>query len=160
MAPVVDQLILSRTDSEKSASTVIAQLTSAHQSNIQIVDWLNPSWQENLIRRIEMHHLVRKLLDKIDSSNRLLLLIWNLLAYQRLKRGVNLLSRGQVVITDRLHAHILSVLMHKPHILLDNSYGKLGGFYQAWTNKVQSAQYANSVSDVEQMLGSLNAQFK
>jgi pyruvyl transferase EpsO len=39
-----------------------------------------------------------------------------------------------VVITDRLHAHILSLLLGIPNIILDNSYGKVRDFHETWTS--------------------------
>ncbi|PVD31827.1 hypothetical protein C0Q70_07245 [Pomacea canaliculata] len=42
--------------------------------------------------------------------------------------------RGLVVITDRLHGHILSVLLGIPHVLIDNPpYFKLSSFRRSWT---------------------------
>ena len=38
-----------------------------------------------------------------------------------------------MVVTDRLHAHLLSLLLAIPHAVLDNTYGKLGRFLDAWT---------------------------
>lgn len=58
------------------------------------------------------------------------------------------LSKGKVVVTGRLHAHILSVLMTKPHILLDNSYGKLQGFYDAWTKDLAIARFLTDANQV------------
>ena len=43
----------------------------------------------------------------------------------RLTSGSSLLARGRVVVTDRLHASILSLLLHLPHVNLDQSYGKI-----------------------------------
>ena len=45
-----------------------------------------------------------------------------------------MLGEGRVVITDRLHAHILSLLLGIPNVILDNSYGKLHDFYHTWTS--------------------------
>ena len=42
-------------------------------------------------------------------------------------RRVPTLRRGKVVITDRLHAHVLCLLLGIPHVLLDNNYGKVRG---------------------------------
>lgn len=56
------------------------------------------------------------------------------LAQRRLARGVSLLSRGRVVVTDRLHGHILALLLGIPHVVLDNSYGKLHHFIRTWTH--------------------------
>lgn len=41
------------------------------------------------------------------------------------KAGMQLLSTASVVVTDRLHASIMALLMHKHHVMLDNSYGKV-----------------------------------
>ncbi len=43
----------------------------------------------------------------------------------RTQMANNLFSRGRLVITDRLHASIMSTLMGKPVIYLDNSYKKI-----------------------------------
>lgn len=55
------------------------------------------------------------------------------LAEWRFRRGLAMLSAGEIVVTDRLHAHILSLLLDIPHVLLDNSYGKVAGFADQWT---------------------------
>ena len=34
-------------------------------------------------------------------------------------------SSSRLIITDRLHASILAFLLHKPHVFLDQSYGKI-----------------------------------
>src|SRR3546814_10452775 len=46
----------------------------------------------------------------------------------RFQRGLAMLAAGELVVTDRLHAHILSLLLDIPHVLPDNSYGKVAGF--------------------------------
>ncbi len=56
------------------------------------------------------------------------------LAQTRLERGIEILSKGESVITDRLHGHILSLLLDIPHTVLDNSYGKVSGFHAMWTH--------------------------
>lgn len=55
------------------------------------------------------------------------------------KRAVRMLSQGRVVVTDRLHAHIISVIMGIPHVVMDNSFGKIRTFYQQWTKSVPYA---------------------
>ncbi len=49
-------------------------------------------------------------------------------AGSELNRGVGILSRGKVVITDRLHGHIICCLMGSPHVVLDNIYGKVTNY--------------------------------
>ena len=55
------------------------------------------------------------------------------LATARVDRGLALLSRGRRIVTDRLHAHILSLLLEIPHLALDNDYGKVSAYIDAWT---------------------------
>lgn len=35
--------------------------------------------------------------------------------------------------TDRRHGHVLALLIDRPHVILDNSYGKISAFYRTWT---------------------------
>jgi pyruvyl transferase EpsO len=60
-----------------------------------------------------------------------------------------LLSAGRVVVTDRLHAHLLSLLLAIPHAVLDNTYGKLGRFLDAWTG---AAEGVHRVATAEEAL--------
>lgn len=53
-------------------------------------------------------------------------------ARARVARGLRLLSRGERVVTDRLHGHILSTLLGIPHAVLDNDYGKIAAYRAAW----------------------------
>jgi pyruvyl transferase EpsO len=69
------------------------------------------------------------------------------LAHERLHRGLTLLASGRVVITDRLHGHILCLLMGVPHVVLDNTYGKLSTFRDAWTADVDSAWWASTPAE-------------
>ena len=61
--------------------------------------------------------------------------------------GVKFLSRGKVIISDRLHAHILSVLMEKPNVILDNTYKKVTSFHSTWTPSVDNVLVASNVTD-------------
>lgn len=46
--------------------------------------------------------------------------------------GINFINRYDKIYTTRLHGMILSVLLDKEIVILDNSYGKNRGFYDAW----------------------------
>ena len=41
------------------------------------------------------------------------------------RKSIAMFSSSRVVITDRLHASILAFLLHKPHVYLDQTYGKI-----------------------------------
>lgn len=61
-------------------------------------------------------------------------------------RGFDLLASARYVVTDRLHGHIMSSLLGRPHVVLDNSYGKLSNFIQAWPRDI----YTRQASDLEE----------
>jgi exopolysaccharide biosynthesis predicted pyruvyltransferase EpsI len=75
------------------------------------------------------------------------------LAAERLEAGIGLLGGARAVVTDRLHAHIFSLMCDVPHVLLDNSTGKVRSFYETWTAESPLAHWADSAEDaVEQAL--------
>lgn len=69
------------------------------------------------------------------------------LAAGRVRRGLRLLSSGHYVVTDRLHAHILSTMMNIPHVVLDNSYGKIGGYMDSWSGRYEHLRRARSAEE-------------
>lgn len=136
---------VARTDSETSGDLNLALNILKEEQEITITDWLNPSITERLIHRMEIH--TKTLRKKIDPHNLLLFKLWNLLSKLRLNRGIGILERGNAVVTDRLHVHILSILLNKPHIMVDNNYGKLKRFYETWTYRCSLVKYASTSTD-------------
>lgn len=109
-------------------------------------DWLRE--QEVLVHRIRSG--LRRQATKYPNADwldRLASLSNEPLARHRLLRGVTMLSRGRAVITDRLHAHILSLLLGVPHCLLDNSYGKVRGCWETWTHGADLTVWCDSEAD-------------
>jgi exopolysaccharide biosynthesis predicted pyruvyltransferase EpsI len=47
--------------------------------------------------------------------------------FEILDLSIEVLSLGKLVITDTLHGSVLSVLMNKPHVYIDNGYNKVIG---------------------------------
>lgn len=54
-------------------------------------------------------------------------------ARARVDRGLALLGQGRRMVTDRLHAHILALLLDIRHAVLDNEYGKIAAYVETWT---------------------------
>ena len=61
--------------------------------------------------------------------------------------GMMFLQRGRVVITDRLHGHILCVLCGIPHVVIDPVNKKISSYMQTWTGGVENIQVAESPAD-------------
>jgi pyruvyl transferase EpsO len=119
------------------------------------VDWLGE--REVLLHR--MHGGLRRRSDRhaaLAPLWPLATLLYDPLARHRLRRGVTLLSRGRRVVTDRLHAHILSLLLGIPHCVLDNSYGKVRGCWEAWTHVAASAAWCDSEAEAFAKVGELD----
>lgn len=97
-----------------------------------IVDWPSEMRRRRVVDRLP--NVVRRLLPQRRAPNPVNPSDYEGLAQMRVERGFQLLSRGKIVVTDRLHAHIMSFLLGIPHIALDNSYRKIGNFVDAWTH--------------------------
>jgi len=58
-----------------------------------------------------------------------------------------IMSYGKIVITDRLHAYLMCQLLGIPHIILDNTYGKLSSYYETWGAKSELTHYVTSMDE-------------
>lgn len=133
--PVVDVLWLARTDKER--------LHAPPAGGVEVVDWVRPDpAPATVAARLEA--AARRLAPRFGDTveQRLRARQQETLARVRLARGIELLCRGRVVVTDRLHAHVLCCLLEMPHVLLDQSYGKVLALHDTWTNGIAPARVA------------------
>jgi exopolysaccharide biosynthesis predicted pyruvyltransferase EpsI len=142
----VDCLVLARTDKERAAGGLEAACQGLGM-RVAALDWLDEPLGV-------LHRIRNRLVARSRSSwagmaafQAPMLWIWDRLASQRTERGCRLLSRGRIVITDRLHAHILCTLLGIPHVVLDNNCGKLSGFMRCWTAEHPLCHLADSVEE-------------
>ena len=157
-APSVDVVWLSRTDAERTRAAVGEEL------DVATVDWTGHAagesgWTPAYQR---LHALTWNWGRRARRYPRLWPLLYPGLArgYERLAQervgvGVELLGRSRVVVTDRLHAHILSLLMGIPHVVLDTGYGKLDRFIAAWTADSPLLHRAGSWTQAAELAGGL-----
>ena len=148
-APVRPLLWLSRTDHEAGG-----ERPSGAARDI-CADWIGepPMRLASLSRRISRlgarWRLAARLLHRPQAR------LYEALATRRLDRGCRLLSSARVVITDRLHGHILCVLLGIPHVVLDNNYGKVRGFHETWTDSCELAHWSDSATEALAIASSL-----
>jgi len=50
-------------------------------------------------------------------------------------------SQCPAIVTNRLHGHILCVLLGIPHVFLPNSYYKNEAFYSTWTHDLPGCRF-------------------
>jgi pyruvyl transferase EpsO len=64
-------------------------------------------------------------------------------------RGLRILQSGRVVITDRLHGHLLAWMSGVPSVVLDNSYGKVHAVVRETTLGSPGVALAGSLAEAE-----------
>jgi pyruvyl transferase EpsO len=64
-----------------------------------------------------------------------------------LARAIHILSLGHIVVTDRLLAHILCLLLGIPHILLNDESGKNWHFHETWTRDAGLCRLAHTPAE-------------
>jgi pyruvyl transferase EpsO len=132
---------LARADEEALASPLAAAPPDVRRS-----DWptLPTAWR---LRRI-LSRVVSYATSRAPRPGRLLwranAALFDGLARERVRAGLALLGSARVVVTDRLHGHILTLLCDLPGVLLDSRTGKVRAFYEAWTRSSPLVRWADS----------------
>ncbi|WP_413740856.1 polysaccharide pyruvyl transferase family protein [Sodalis sp. RH18] len=137
-APEYPVLAMLREDKEKVANVDTSILT-----NIPVEDWITES--ASSVRNSKIEGAITAL--KGLKFNELRLNTLDAAAHNRFQRGIRQISRGQAIVTDRLHVHICSLLIGRPHAVLDNSYGKIQRFMSAFSGGTELSYKAESLSD-------------
>ncbi|MCO5964842.1 polysaccharide pyruvyl transferase family protein [Sinorhizobium meliloti] len=145
-APKYPVMMLLREDLERVAYD--GSLLEAF-GDVPRMDWIREHRGFHTLHRLKARP-VSLLTRRWTSSDRLVVL--NTLAKTRLKRGLSLLAQGDRVITDRLHAHIMCTLMNIEHVAMDNDYGKIHGYIDAWTSSYDGVVKANNPRQAISML--------
>jgi pyruvyl transferase EpsO len=127
--PSVDVLWLARTDAESLALPL-----PGTGDGVERTDWLDEPATSLRERYLSLCREPGRG-SGADASADALVATCDDLARERLDRGCSILSRGRAVVTDRLHGHVLCLLLGIPHVLLDNNYGKVRGFHETWTRE-------------------------
>ena len=143
--PVVDVVWLSRSDHESAG-----QQTRQMSVSMEKLDWLvgepgrfysgfSAKFTVRFRRLVQRTYRNSKFLrDHVWSVNTA---FFDLLARSRFQRGIRILSRGSIVVTDRLHGHILSTLLGKPQVLFDNHYRKIGNYLDCFSSPSEAIFY-------------------
>jgi len=119
-------------------------------TGIPVFDWL----EDDRTPLLRLERTLRSLGTGLWLRQRLRVAV----AEQRVRRGCAALGRGRVVMTDRLHGHILCLLMGIPHVAVDNNYGKLRSFVEAWTAEAPGVRFCESWSEAGDALRSLRGE--
>ena len=114
-------------------------------------------WQHRLSRT--MGWLSKEIWDNNHPYNSILATVDNpamvQISWDYLHRSIYQLNPYPVIITNRLHGHILCILLEIPHIFLPNSYGKNQNWHETWTKEISFCHYADNSLAITQALQEL-----
>jgi pyruvyl transferase EpsO len=130
---------LARADKESPAG-----VPPATPAGVLKVDWLRDEMTPTLRINRRLGRVLRRLPNLRGMLQGPLSWTYEPVARERVERGKRTLGAGRAVVTNRLHGHVLCMLMGIPHVILDNSYGKVRGFYQTWTHPSPLAEWSDS----------------
>lgn len=73
-------------------------------------------------------------------------------AHTNLNRGIAMLSQGEIVVTDRLHAFIMSTQIGIKNYTFDSLGGKISNFHRTWMTESDLTYLLNDVDDLKKHL--------
>jgi pyruvyl transferase EpsO len=76
------------------------------------------------------------------------------IAENNVRHAVRILSKGRLVVTNRLHATVLAALMGKSVVAMDNANGKISAIIGDYLGRMPGVRYAPSVKDAESLVDS------
>lgn len=135
--PTLDVIAMLRTDKEGAAGGTMSL------PGLRVEDWL--SEDAGAVRRAKAAAMLRAWATLTPSTARVR--AYEAAAWHRVARGFRQLSQGRAIVTDRLHVHILAMLLGRPHAVLDNFYGKIGRFMDAFTGGSSLVHRASDLED-------------
>lgn len=114
-------LIFKRIDKERTSVESYMMLSE----NYDVSDW--PFYEEKDEQMEHLEALIKE--EKWSEADEYAVKVY---MPQRVRTGVELISRYDKVISNRLHGAILAALLGKEVYIVDNSYGKNSQYYNAW----------------------------
>jgi len=145
--PEVDALVLQRCDKESRGAWTLdgslSQATYDWSGNTAAVKTLERlSWSDNRKLNRAVGPFSHRLAQRRAAA-------YKLGAQAVVAAGAELLCRGKVVVTDRLHAAVLARLRGRPVVALDNSYGKITSAASAWLGELGGITFAHDAAEAE-----------
>lgn len=69
------------------------------------------------------------------------------LAERWFQRGVDLVASSRVLVTNKLHGHIVASMLGMPHVVMDNGYGKVRATLDTWTAGLPGVHVARDAAE-------------
>ncbi|HHR0959562.1 TPA: polysaccharide pyruvyl transferase family protein [Klebsiella oxytoca] len=123
-----------RVDKEKND----IQQSLMSNNEIQSIDW-EDFVTSNDCRYEHFLNKFARFANKINAGflKNFVYSLWNKHSSRVVNRSASFFSQYGLIITSRMHGHILSCLVNRKNEVIDNSYGKNSGYFNEWTKKTR-----------------------
>lgn len=154
-------LWLARTDDERRGPRLCSD-----RPEHRMADWLSDDrralgWERSYVGRLTAQALLQRAMRRHPALAPpiagTVATVQRSAAFQRVRFGAGLLSSARVVVTDRLHAHVLCLMLGIPHVVVDTGYGKIESFVRAWSGTAPGVRLAQGAEDASSMAEDLLA---
>lgn len=158
-------LTIARADKEASSGLPELEASTFGDVDLERTDWSPRGWRlpvwQGLRRTAHAYELYvrarrRRLrwlpVGVVDRAGAKVIAAINRLS---IAGAVALYEPASVVVTDRLHAHVLAVLMGRRHVVLDNNYRKVSTIFDDYTGRFSTANYASSLDEAADVVTQL-----
>ena len=145
----IDVLCLLREDKESILKRDdVAREMSSRGCSVVLDDWLGGG--RSIVERVDnkLRLFTRRAPSLAAPFRSVAVRVRKGYALTRLAYGVNKLSQAKVIITDRLHVHVLCCLLGINHVIYDSYDGKVSALYETWTRAFPGAIMAKSPMDL------------
>ncbi len=139
-------IFLRRSDKEQAGT----DYSALKFLNMPELDWIK---EQPIPKSVGRKAKLRAILSGKLGKNALKIAQYNAHAEYRFKRGLDMLSLGEAVVTDRLHGHIMSVLLGLPVVSFDNHYKKVSGYHNLWMPDFAGARVVETADAALDALG-------
>ncbi len=73
-----------------------------------------------------------------------------------IQKGCDFISSYSMIVSTRLHGHILSLLLGVPSIMTDNDYGKNSRFYNTWLKDIPASYLAQNDLELQKKIDTIS----
>lgn len=148
--PSLDAIVLRRNDSESQGELAVGNGVS-HVD----LDWGLEGTVKVAARALRLPGAIAKRAPAVAlAMYPLQRLAYVALATVNVMNAKNILSKGRLVVTDRLHATVLASLMGKRVVAMDNANGKVSAIIRDYLGLMPGVTYAASARDAEVAISS------
>jgi exopolysaccharide biosynthesis predicted pyruvyltransferase EpsI len=126
-------------------------------SEFVITDWhlsYAHKFHWSCLRIILMLHKrlsITRIIIKRDTLEK----VYHQMALINLKSALKIVKPASIVVTDRLHAHVLAILCGVPNVVCDNSYGKISSIYNDYSGGVANSRLCLDINNLNQNIDEL-----